>query len=387
MDERSPRGLDPDLSAWIEAVLQEGAGIGLAIMDSEGALLYTNPGMRWLLTGDTQGAPKLEGFLHPSFHRLVEITGSGAEFAGAATFGDARGESRSAHLRAQRAGDRVVAVAQLDTEDIHLQSQRLAALNREVNNLQRALIKEKRQLERANEQLRALHEEKDRFLGMAAHDLRNPLVGMRNLAGLLGTGLVSEPEALEGLSAELERSARHMLELVEDLLDLNAIQRGRLELKLAPIDPVTLCRAALTRIAPMALAKEITLRLEAHDPPVSLHCDPRRLGQVLDNLLGNAVKFSPACSTVRLSVERGPRGPRLCVIDQGPGIPEQDRARIFEPFHKGAALPTGGEASSGLGLAICQRIVAAHGGTLRATQAADGGARMVLELPEGPERG
>jgi signal transduction histidine kinase len=382
MAERGHQGIDPDLTAWIEAVLQEGAGVGLAILDPEGALLYTNPGMRWLLSGDAQGEATLAGFLHPSFHRIVEFTSGGAEFAGAATFGDGRGESRSAHLRAQRAGGRILAVAQLDTEDIHLQSQRLATLNREVNNLQRALIKEKLQLERANAQLRDLNEEKDHFLGMAAHDLRNPLVGMRNLAGLLGTGLVSEPEALKDLSAELERNARHMLELVEDLLDLNAIERGRLELRPEACNPVALCRAALGRAGPLAAAKEIALLLEVDAPPTTLRCDPRRLGQVLDNLLGNAVKFSPACSAVRVSLSRAPAGLRLCVTDQGPGIPEQERTRIFEAFHKGAARPTGGEASSGLGLAICQRIVSAHGGTLRAEDDPGGGARMVLELPE-----
>jgi two-component system sensor histidine kinase/response regulator len=139
---------------------------------------------------------------------------------------------------------------------------------------------------------------------------------------------------------------------------------------------------SLGRAGPLAAAKEIALLLEVDAPPTTLRCDPRRLGQVLDNLLGNAVKFSPACSAVRVSLSRAPAGLRLCVTDQGPGIPEQERTRIFEAFHKGAARPTGGEASSGLGLAICQRIVSAHGGTLRAEDDPGGGARMVLELPE-----
>ncbi len=231
-------------------------------------------------------------------------------------------------------------------------------------------------------QLANAHTANRRFLGNAAHDLRNPLGSIDNLAEFLRNGTVGPLTADQlDLVNAIHTSSRAMLSLVNDLLDVVTIEAG--ELKIAP-EPHHLTELLeqsvyLARITAAAKKIHLALTAPAAAPPVMI--DAAKIKQVIDNLLTNAVKYSPPGSTV--TVELHPVAGRcsFSVKDQGPGVPEKERDKLFKDFGRLSVRPTGGENSTGLGLAICRKIVEAHGGTIVAENLPEGGCEFRVTLP------
>ena len=162
----------------------------------------------------------------------------------------------------------------------------------------------------------------------------------------------------------IEQASQGMLTLVNDLLDVATIEAGELRLALdfAPLGDL-IERSVALRGLEAARKKTRILFAERQINPV-LRIDASKIGQVIDNLLSNAVKYSPPGSTVRVALAAVAGGVAFTVRDEGPGIPENERSRLFKDFGRLSAQPTGGEKSTGLGLAICRKIVEAHGGTV-----------------------
>jgi signal transduction histidine kinase len=244
---------------------------------------------------------------------------------------------------------------------------------------QLALIVEKSRL---YQQLLELDQVKNRFLGIAAHDLRNPISVVRSYAELL------QQDSLGALNDKQHDVIRRMtavcdgmLLLVNDLLDLSAIESGHLELRRRELRVGEYLREVCELNEVLSRAKGIELRLEVQDglPPVSL--DPDRVGQVLGNLIGNAVKFSTTGTRVLVSARLEADGVAVAVRDQGPGIPAREQAGLFTPFRRASVRPTGGEKSTGLGLAIVRRIVEAHGGRIWVDSVVGAGATFTFTLP------
>ncbi len=239
-------------------------------------------------------------------------------------------------------------------------------------------------LERQNAALRELNEQKNRFLGIAAHDLRNPIGNIRGVTQLL---LLPEyqpaPEERDSHLQDIERQASYMLHLLADLLDVSQIEAGRLTLSLQPLEVGILLREALARFARSAEAKGSRLLLES-TPVGSLVGDPLRLRQVLDNLTSNALKYAPAGTTVHLGATRADGAWRLFVRDEGPGLSLADQGRLFQDFVPLTARPTGGESSTGLGLAISRRVVEAHGGRIGVDSLPGHGATFWFCIPDLP---
>lgn len=244
---------------------------------------------------------------------------------------------------------------------------------------QLALILEKSKL---YQQLHDLNDMKDRFLGMAVHDLRHPISVIQGYQDMLLAGLLGPvPEAQATVMTRIQTACKTMLGLVNDLLDVSAIQQGRLDLSREILDPTPLLAEVQENNALLARAKGQTLVSEVGPglPPVSV--DPRYIHQVLANLLSNAVKFSPSGTTITLAARH--QGDRLVieVRDQGPGIPAEDMPKVFTEFGRLTPRPTGGESSTGLGLAIVKRIVEAHGGTIGVESPAGRGCTFRMSLP------
>ncbi|MDP1605000.1 MAG: ATP-binding protein, partial [Legionella sp.] len=231
----------------------------------------------------------------------------------------------------------------------------------------------------ANEALREAHEEKNRMLGVVAHDLRNPLSGIRAAAQLL-IEIPLEKSKREALLRTIRDGADVTLSMTEDLLDVAAIREGKVELLPDAIDLSTLVegRAELFRMT--AQAKDIKLSLDLSSiPPV--WADAKRAAQALDNLVGNAVKYSPHNGEVIIELRAFDGRARLAVIDQGQGIPPDELGDIFEPFERASPRPTGGERSMGLGLAIVKRLVEAQSGEIKVESALGKGSRFEMFLP------
>jgi two-component system sensor histidine kinase/response regulator len=233
------------------------------------------------------------------------------------------------------------------------------------------------------EQLSKANAAKNRFLGMAAHDLRNPLASIRGLAEFLREGAVGPltPDQRD-LIQTIHHASQSMLDLVNELLDVATIEAGELKVQFEPHNLRELVGKSVALINMEAAKKKTRVTLEP-GAAVILPIDPAKMRQVIDNLLSNAVKYSPPGSVIRALVEVDASGQHcsFAVRDQGPGIPDNERDRLFKDFSRLSAKPTGGEKSTGLGLAICRKIVEAHRGTIVAENLPGHGCEFRVILP------
>jgi signal transduction histidine kinase len=236
-------------------------------------------------------------------------------------------------------------------------------------------------IEKQNEELHRLSELKNTFLGIAAHDLRSPIGFIRMIVHFLldASDELSEAE-LKSFLNDIETQANYMLGFLNDLLDVTQIEAGKLNLKLEPVDLDDLLREAVYRHARMAAPKGTQVLLEP-DSTGQVTADPARLGQAVDNLISNAVKYSPPGSTVKVNVQQTEEGWRVSVQDQGPGLTAEDRQHLFQNFARLSARPTGDEKSVGLGLAITRRVIEAHGGKIGVDSEPGQGANFWFTLP------
>lgn len=233
------------------------------------------------------------------------------------------------------------------------------------------------------DQLSKANAAKNKFLGMAAHDLRNPLASIRGLAEFLSDGTVGPLSADQRELVDLiHQASQGMVTLVNDLLDVATIESGELRLQTAPVSLSALVEKSIMLNALESTRKHTRILFDEHAVAPSIVLDAEKIRQVIDNLLSNAVKYSPPGSTVRVSLELKPDGTqRIGVRDQGPGIPDNERDRLFKDFSRLSARPTGGEKSTGLGLAICRKIVEAHQGSILAENNPAGGCEFQVLLP------
>jgi len=237
------------------------------------------------------------------------------------------------------------------------------------------------ELAASNEELAHLNNEKTEFLGMAAHDLRNPLTAIIGNADLLQMP-ASSAEVTES-GTEIAKAGRRMLELITDLLDANAIEEGRYASELEPHDLRALVETSLQRYHSASERKQIPLVLEP-GPPRWVQADRKATLQVIDNLVSNALKYSPTGSRITLALREEGEWTKLAVQDQGPGISEADQQKLFQKHTRLSARPTGGESSVGLGLSIVKRLAEAMGGSVSCESTLGNGATFYLHLAPVP---
>ena len=242
------------------------------------------------------------------------------------------------------------------------------------------------ELRRTEAALREADQRKDEFLALLAHELRNPLAPIVN-----ATRLIERHEQLSEPGRRalgmIERQARHMQRLVDDLLEVSRITRGKIELRPEPMLLTTAVGNAVETVLPMIEARSQTLDLDQPSRPVKIEADPVRIAQVLENLLANASKYTPAGGAIRVVVEDGPDAVTVRVIDNGIGIDPSKLEAVFELFVQ--AAPGVGEHQGGLGigLAMVKRLVELHGGAVRADSAGPGaGSTFTVRLPRRPDR-
>jgi len=254
----------------------------------------------------------------------------------------------------------------------------LVRVNNELSNLQREMVKK-------NVELQKLNEQKNRILGVAAHDLRNPLGGILSYSEFL------EAEAWEVLNEEqrefvvaIKEISQFMLRMVTDLLDVAAIEAGQLRLHREPVDLVQLVTRNVAMNKVLAARKEIAVELEPLPDMPAILLDPGKIEQVLNNLVTNAVKFSHGGSKVSVRVTRADDAVTIAVQDRGQGIPEADLPKLFKPFSNASVRATAGEQSTGLGLAIVRNIVEGHGGRIWLESEVGKGSTFSFTLPVTP---
>lgn len=248
-----------------------------------------------------------------------------------------------------------------------------------------------RLLARTNAELARANAEMNDLMAIAAHDLRSPLEGVRRLLGVMRARTEWSREQIERAVDTCLESCGGMVAFVGRLLDAHAVEEAaaRKEVELVTRDLRADCVAAAERLRTAAERKGQRIVVSGAEGPARVRADATALAQVVENLLGNAVKFSPAGATVECAVvaggpagRMGEAGEAWCVEvrDEGPGVPADECATLFQKFHRGSARPTAGESSSGLGLFIVKTAAEAMGGRVSCAARADGRAGAVFRV-------
>jgi PAS domain S-box-containing protein len=347
---------------FVEEMLQ-----GVATLKDDGVVIWCNRRLAELV-GVSQdsvvGAQLGDLIVHgdrASYARLLE---------------EGRDRSRGGEFRVQHADGRVITVYVTLNPLPGDSGDRIGAFITDLT-----AQKDREALLAAQAALREADQRKNEFLAMLAHELRNPLAPIRNAVDILRlTG--TEAGAVQRTSAMLERQVGQMVRLVDDLLDVSRVSRGRIELRRERVELAPVINQAVEATRPLFEAKGVELTVSLPDGQVHLHADPARLAQVVGNLLSNASKFTPSGGTVRLSVKRERGHVTIRVRDSGVGIPRADLGRIFELF---AQVDTSLERSHGglgIGLTLVKSLVEMHDGRVEARSEGPGaGSEFSVHLP------
>ena len=284
----------------------------------------------------------------------------------------------SRHILVRGADETPVAVLEIN-RDMTLRKQAeeaIAALNAKLGATNKELELRNREVERANRM-------KSEFLASMSHELRTPLnaiIGFSDLLAEQTAGALSPKQ--QRFVNHIQQGARHLLALINDILDLSKVEAGRLELNRENVPVAVVLADSLTSIRPAAAAKTIAVH-SSIGPDVTVFADRIRFKQILFNLLSNAVKFTPDGG--RIWVEAAERRGRLTVSvsDTGLGIPLEEQEAIFDAFHQAGATTKGIKEGTGLGLAITKRLVEEHGGRIWVESEPGKGARLSFTMPSG----
>jgi signal transduction histidine kinase len=251
----------------------------------------------------------------------------------------------------------------------------LTSLNNDLINLQRELAKKNTELEHLNDL-------KNKFRGMAAHDLRNPIGIIFSYSEFL------IDETKETLSSEhreflniINSSTQFMLNIIDDLLDISRIESGKIELNTEPLPLIILMSKIVSLNRILSHKKHIEISLVENESGLIVIADAPKMEQVFNNLISNAIKFSMQGTTIRVELSAKDNYAIIAVHDQGQGIPEEEMDKLFRPFQKTSVKSTEGEKSTGLGLSIVKRIVEAHKGSIRVESTVGNGTSFYVSLP------
>ena len=252
----------------------------------------------------------------------------------------------------------------------------------ELSRVNNELATAQRELARKNVELARLNDQKNELLGIASHDLRNPLDVIASYSlFLLEDGAAKLDEQQRDFVQRIRRSSQFMLRLVDDLLDIARIEAGKLDLVLEETDLATLVAENVSVNRVIAGKKGIAIEIETAASLPRVRIDPAKIEQVLNNLIGNAIKFSPRDTAITVELSHDDDTVTIAVKDQGPGVPQDAIDKIFQPFTKSSVQSTGGEKGSGLGLAIARKIVTGHGGRIGVSVAPGEGSTFLVTLP------
>ncbi|MFT3924023.1 MAG: response regulator [Myxococcales bacterium] len=263
--------------------------------------------------------------------------------------------------------------------DLYRKTRALAELN---ENLETRVRERTAELEKSEEALRAADAQKDLFLATLAHELRNPLAPLRTGLEILMHEPVQSTQAKRTLGA-MERQLTHMVRLIDDLLDVNRISRGTLNIQPTAIELSRVIEDAIETSRPLIERRDQCVAFQAHES-VRSAVDATRVTQIVGNLLNNASKFSPSGTTINIDLRRAGSSAVIRVTDHGLGIPPNQIDRIFAMFAKVERASNDTSDGLGIGLALSRQLAELHGGSLNVESAGEGkGSSFILTLPTG----
>ena len=230
----------------------------------------------------------------------------------------------------------------------------------------------------SNEELVNLNLEKNNLIGIVSHDLRNPLSQISSLISLIRMKSTSNEETAEYLDL-MKETVHRLNQLIIKILDVEAIESKKINLKIESLNLSEILETVITRHSKDAANKNISIEKQIPGEIYGI-ADKNFIEQVLENLLSNAVKFSPPGCRVYVSLLAAANKVRFEIKDEGPGLTDEDKQKLFGKFQKLSARPTGGESSTGLGLSITKKFVEAMHGKIWCESETGKGARFMVEL-------
>lgn len=273
-------------------------------------------------------------------------------------------------------------------DDINQRKQAEAIIQQDKEALETRVTARTRELEQANLQLRELAKLKDEFLASMSHELRSPL------NAILGSTEILQEEIYGPLNDKQQHtlqsvhaSAKHLLSLINDILDVSKVEAGKLDLNLAEVSPFEICQSCLHLIKEMAQKKRLKIQTDFRSEVQSIQADSRRLKQILLNLLSNAVKFTPEQGQIGLSFE-GDKEQGIVVFqvwDTGIGIADDMMSKLFQPFVQLDSSLSRHYEGTGLGLALVKSLTDLHGGSVSVSSIIDQGSLFSITLPWQPQ--
>ncbi|RKZ49634.1 MAG: hybrid sensor histidine kinase/response regulator [Candidatus Parabeggiatoa sp. nov. 3] len=260
-------------------------------------------------------------------------------------------------------------------------------LEEKVKNRTQDIAAKNLKLTALNEELDQLNQDKNEFLGIVAHDLKNPLAAIQGSALLIQSDYDELPkkDVIEFANI-ISTSSQQLFELIKNLLDVNQIESGKMRLSLTELNMLPILQFLVKEYREKASVKGIRLICHCTEPKYEVYVDENSIRQVLDNVISNAVKYSPPGKHIIVSISQNENGVRCEIQDEGPGLSEADQQKLFSKFTRLTAQPTGEEHSTGLGLFIVKKLVEAMKGRVWCESELGQGALFILELPS-RERG
>jgi signal transduction histidine kinase len=363
----------------VEYLWKDASVVVLRLARETAVVLEANAFARRYLSPDPVGRPFADLVLDftPIPDIVCLVNGSVDPFI--LSLNTSSGHPATFRFRFTALGDGILALGSPDVEGLERLQVEVLRLNRDLSNLGR-------RLQKANAELERLDALKTQFLGMAAHDLRRPIGAVMAYAGFLRdeAGPSLSPEHT-GFLDTIAQAGTRMSRLIDDFLEVAIIEAGRLQVERDVVTVRDLMQGVAPVIRVTAHAKGVSVEYKLPTPGLTLEADAGKLEQVLINLVANAVEHSAPGGSVTLSAHREGDTVVFAVRDEAGGIPEAQRARLFEAFERAGTRKTAGERSVGLGLAIVKRIVDAHGGTVTVESDWGRGTTFSVAIPiQGP---
>lgn len=358
----------------IAKYVYDDAAILIFLLNNDGEVIWNNRYCQKLLGHNIAGQNFQELVVDfQNTFRLEEYTNreSGRSLL---TLNIPNGLPRSFLFTFRRMERSILVFGENDADELEQLRSELLHVNQELNNLTRSLHKK-------NAELAHLHDVKNQFLGMAAHDLRKPISVILSYTEFL---LDETKEVLNeehtGFLNRIENSVFFMKRLVDDFLDVSAIESGHFKLNIVWVDPVEILERSLVLAKIQALQKGIGLDVTIETEQLQIPVDAEKIEQAMSNLLANAIEHSPIGTCVSVVVQETKEKILISVEDRGIGMSQEETKQLFMPFKKGVAPKTGREKSTGLGLAITRKIIDAHHGEIVVESEEGKGTKLTVYL-------
>ncbi len=366
---------DQQLSVEITAYFKDRAPVLFFLLSDGGNIVETNQYAQ-TLTGRHLIGEKIRDVMvdfTDSFHLPALINDPSKEHL--LHIGTASGLPQSFYFSFKKVKNQIVMFGRLDAEELENMRKELVSLNQKLNNLMR-------ELHQTNAQLKRLNEEKNRFLGMAAHDLRKPISLIISYSEFLIESAENRLDAEHiGFLNTINTSSMFMKQLVDDFLDVSAIEAGRFELDIQPVFMHEVLTNSLRLNKLQAQKKGIDLRVNCDESLPRTIMDAFKIEQAITNLVSNAIEHASPDSLVSISLACDRQYMTFAVKDEGPGIPPQEMDKLFKSFEKTSVKKTAGEKSTGLGMLITRKVIEAHGGKIWVDSSVGKGTTVYFKIP------